>query len=401
MKVENVVIITDSATINGGGAKIATMTAIGLANVGLNVYMFCGNPPENNELKNAGVIVIPTYQSDILKEKHRVKAIFQGLWNHKAEKMLSDLLKNLNPDNTIIHIHVWCKVLSHSIFKPIVKYKFKGIITLHDYFTICANGGLYNYKKKCICKIKPGSIPCLLCNCDSRNYYYKIYRYIRLRIQNLVLKQKYFSAIVLSRYSKNVFVSFKALEKFENIYSIPNPIEFPKIRNNIVNPEYYLFIGRLEEDKGIRLFCDAITNLNLNGVVLGSGYLLNELKIKYKNISFKGWVSSEDVYRYAQYSKALIVGTLWHETFGLVVLEMKALGIPSIVPNNHASSDFIRNFYDGYIYETGNLEDLESKIQLLEQTDILKVRTNIIKNFDKRRYSIDVYISNLINAYEI
>lgn len=398
--IKNVVIISDSAEINGGAAKIAIQSALCLAKENIKVYFFCGKPPKDTKLIDSGINIISTNQCDILHEHNRIKAIIQGLWNFKAQRELARLLNSLNPDNTIIHIHVWCKILSHSIFKSISDHNFKAVITLHDYFTVCPNGGLYNYKQGHICRLKPGQQTCLYTNCDTRNYLQKIYRYLRLKIQNYYLNRLESSAIVISKFSEKILNEADGLSKYERVYYIPNIVDsFSYNKSIIVNFSKYLFIGRLEEDKGIRLFCETLSKLGLKGIVIGTGYLFNELQEKYSNIEFVGWVKPSEIPKFVSECKALIVCSLWYETFGLVTLEMQSLGIPSIVPNNHASSDFIQDGINGYIYESGSIESLSEAIKKMERNEMNKLHYNTLMHYDSSLYSENIYKMKLLNVY--
>ena len=71
----------------------------------------------------------------------------------------------------------------------------------------------------------------------------------------------------------------------------------------------------------------------------------NMLKVldEVRSLIFAGKEKEEYILR----AKCLIVTSLWHETFGLVVAEMKMYGIPSIVPIQHAASEQIANNKDG------------------------------------------------------
>ena len=63
----------------------------------------------------------------------------------------------------------WTKALSSSVFDVAFKMNFKVVLTLHDYFTACPNGGYFDYKENKICKRKPLSWKCIKCNCDSNS----------------------------------------------------------------------------------------------------------------------------------------------------------------------------------------------------------------------------------------
>lgn len=300
----------------------------------------------------------------------------------KAKDKLKEVLDTLDPNETIIHIHGWTKALSCSVFNIAYKMKFKVILTLHDYFIACPNGGFYNYKYNKICDYNPLSFKCIKCNCDSRNYLFKIYRVIRNIIQNKIIRisNKIDCAVSISDLSENVLSKF--INKDVKISRIYNPIE--KIEREInkqqIEKKYFVFVGRLDKEKGIEEFCEALDKTKCNGIVIGTGKLKEKLEKEYKNISFEGWKESKDVAYYMKNARALIFSSLWYETAGLTVLEAQSLKIPCIVNGHTAASEFILDDETGKIYNT---------IQELE---------NIIINFDK--YKFDFNKVNLDNFTE-
>ena len=121
-------------------------------------------------------------------------------------KEFKKLLKTLDKDTTIIHAHGWTKALSSSVFDIAFKMKFKVVLTLHDYFTACPNGGYFNYKKNEICHLNPLSWKCIKCNCDSRNYGFKLYRVVRQFVQNKIVKlnDRLENVITISEFSEKI-----------------------------------------------------------------------------------------------------------------------------------------------------------------------------------------------------
>ena len=80
---------------------------------------------------------------------------------------MSLCLDGFDPHKTIVHVHGWTKSLSSSVVQEALQRDFQIVISLHDYFVACPNGGFYNYKKKHICRLKPLSKACVLSNCDN------------------------------------------------------------------------------------------------------------------------------------------------------------------------------------------------------------------------------------------
>ena len=398
--IKNIIIINDFAYINGGAGKVAIESAIGLSHMGYNVTLFSAVAPTEKKLLDSNVKVICLDQKDILSEQNRFKAIKQGIYNSKAYKEFEKLLLTFDPANTIIHYHAWIKALSASLFAVTSKYKFKIIITLHDYFTFCPNGGLFNYKTLDICNIAPSSIKCLMTNCDSRNYAQKIWRFSRQIVQwNKLKKNKYIGIIYISELNKNV--SFPILKDISNNwYFVQNPVDiinrdYPNIEKN----NKYLFVGRLSSEKGIEMFCRAITDLKLNGCVLGDGYLRKQLQDKYPNIEFKGWVEGLEKDNLIKTGTALVFPSLWYEGAPLTIIEMKSYGIPCIVPDKCSAYEEIINGETGYIFKSGNLNSLKEAILKYEHSDKINMQNRILRDFNPAKYSIETHCKKLIEIY--
>ena len=386
MKIENVVIVNDFNYVQGGASKVAIDTARLLKEEIKNVYFFSAVTRKDEEI--FGIKYISTNQNEALKEKNRIKGFINGIYNFKAKREFKKLLKTLDKEHTVIHVHGWTKALSSSVFDIAFKMNFKVILTLHDYFTACPNGGYFNYKENKICKRKPLSWRCIKCNCDSRNYVFKIYRLIRQFVQNKIVKlpKKLKYAIGISDLSIEVLKpTLNPNIKLEKIY---NPIDFDENEEKVdyTKNDYYLYVGRISKEKGVDIFCRAITDLNLKGIAVGDGSEKERLEKEYPNIEFTGWKDSKEVKEYMKKARCLIFPSLWYETAGLTILEAQALGIPCLVNNCCAGMEFVENS-NKYI----NLEDLKDKI----------IKDNLkVTKFNKSNFFTKNYIKKLGEFYE-
>ncbi len=357
----NLVIINDFDYIQGGATKVAIETANLFAEKNnYNVYYFCGVHGDNSNLSEK-VIKVCTNQKESISNKF--SGIINNLYNFKAERELKKLLKTLDSNNTIIHVHGWTKALSSSIFNAIFKLKFKMVLTMHDYFTACPNGGYFNYKKNEICHLNPMSFKCIKCNCDSRNYAFKIYRIIRQFIQNRIVKlnDRLTDVISISDFSEKILK--ETLNSNVKIHRVFNPVDLKPTTSkvNFKYNDYYIYVGRVSKEKGVEVFCKVISNLDKQGIVVGDGDELEKLKNKYPKVKYVGWQPSDKVKDYLVKAKALIFPSLWYETAGLTVLEALTVGIPCIVNANTSASEFIKDKRNGYLYH--NEKELEEIIK--------------------------------------
>mgnify|MGYP000627031448 FL=1 len=150
-----VITICDRPHIGGGASKIAIETAAALARIGVNSYFFSALGDPDPSLIESGVVCVNCGQNDVLNGG--VSGAAQGIWNRRSETALDDLLKQLDPKTTVVHVHSWTHSLSPSIFTAIGRRGFEVPDHSHEYFLVCSNGGLYDYVNHCNCGIAPGS----------------------------------------------------------------------------------------------------------------------------------------------------------------------------------------------------------------------------------------------------
>lgn len=398
MKVKNVVVVNDFNYIQGGASKVAIDTARMLNKEGKkNVYFFSAVNKEEEKID--GIKYVTTNQNEALKENNRILGFINGIYNVKARRKFKELLNGLDNKNTVIHIHGWTKALSSSVFDVAFKSKFKVILTTHDYFSACPNGGFFDYNKNKICHLKPLSFKCLKCDCDSRNYFFKLYRLIRIFVQNNIVKIRKKIKYVIGISNLNIEILQSYFNKNVKYKKIINPINI-KIEEEAISidyrkNDYYLFVGRLSKEKGVNIFCEVIESMGLKGIVVGDGEERQKLENNFKNIEFVGWKNTEDVYEYMKKAKALIFPSLWYEGAPLTPLEAKCNNIPCVVSNCTSAVEY--ECTKSLIFDPKDLKSLKECITKVEEG---KIEYNLLKDNNLKEILSHNYIKEVLNFYE-
>lgn len=402
MNLKNIVIVNDHCYINGGASKVAITSAVELRKKGYEVIFFTAVGPVMKELPSCGVRVVNLDQYDILNNPQRMKAFKSGIWNKRAENEFKMLLKELNKENTIVHIHTWTKALSSSVVRTAVNNNFKVVLTLHDYFTVCPNGGFYNYKTEEICTKKPMSSQCILCNCDSRKYMHKIWRVLRQLKQNGkgLTPSGIKNYIFISEKSKNILKPY--LPEDANFYYVKNPVDIEKEAPiEVKNNNSFIYIGRLSKEKGCLLFAKAAKELSLNAVFVGDGELRAEIEGIYPKARITGWTDKETIIEELKKARALVFPSLWYETLGLTVLEAQAKGVPAIISNTCTAADIVKNNETGLWFKTGHVEDLKEKIiTMLNEGAAEAYGKNAYESYWENDFTIENHVNQLQKVYE-
>lgn len=394
-----VVILNDFDYVQGGATKVAIETAQLLYENNINVIFFSAVHKDNDYSFHQ----ITTNQKEMVNDPNKIKAAINNLYNFKAKKEFKKLLKTLDPTHTIIHVHGWTKALSSSVLDVSFKMKFKVVLTAHDYFTVCPNGGFYNYSKNKICNYRPLSKDCIKCACDSRNNAFKAFRILRQLIQNYYVgftkKLKYL--ITISNFSEKILKN--NIRTDLQTYRVYNPTSIieKKDRISILDNDQYVFVGRIAHEKGVIEMLNVFAQTEKKLVLVGDGPLLEQLKEQYKlnsNILFVGWKSQEEVFSIMSKSVALIFPSLWYEGAPLTIFEAMSIGLPCIVSNRCSAVDFVDHMQTGVIIDPTDIYSFQDALSIHKE-NLDQYSKNAYKIYWNNPYSKERYIKTLLNVY--
>lgn len=402
-EISTVVIVSDHAYVNGGVANVAINEAVELAKLDYNVIFFSACPKPDPILHKHGVTFITLSQYDILENPNRINALFSGVYNRQAYKALSKLLLSLDPSNTVIHFHSWMKALSPLILTVPRDYRFKSILTLHDYFIACPNGGFYLNQNNQICKKVPLSFDCLTCNCDSRSYSHKLWRSVRTFVQNHIIKSidALDGIISVSKFTAEILESYIPTSIAFKI--IHNMIDVPKRRRIEVElNENLLFIGRFVQEKGVFIFAEAIAKLKKQAIFIGAGasQVTQELKNICPDAQFTGWLKPLEVEKYRKNARALIFPSNYYEANPLTPIENICRGLPVISSNANAAIEYINHGENGLLFENNSVDDLCLQISNVDSDSVISGLSKSAYNwYWKNPWSSQKHMGCLIEFY--
>jgi len=316
--------------------------------------------------------------------------------------MMRNILEKVDPAETIIHLHAWTKALSPSIGKVITHSGIPVVYTLHDFFIACPNGGFYNYPAAKVCTLKAMSLACICTNCDVRNFAHKLWRVARQAIQryagSIPSGIRYY--ISVTKFSENILRPY--LPAQAEIFLLNNPVTFtlPGRPRNQATGDKMLFAGRISTEKGAALACEAARAAGVQLVVIGEGPLKASLQEQYPEVEFRGWLSSQELFQEMLEAKALIFPSVWYETQGLIVLEALSVGLPVIVSDHCAASEFVDQ-QNGFTFRGGDTGDLTEKIKALVEIPgkAAQMSRYAYDKYWKNPFLLDDYIGETLAIY--
>lgn len=167
------------------------------------------------------------------------------------------------------------------------------------------------------------------------------------------------------------------------------------------NGRYYLFIGRIEQIKGIGLLIDAFSNLpQFELKVAGTGSELEQMKRKATgNVEFLGYVKRERLSEIIKGAKAVIVASQWYETFGMIIAEAYSAGKPVIAGNIGNIASLVEEGCTGFLFKYNSSEALIKAINKFEESRDTDWEYQVIRKYQEE-FSPEVNYTILNQIYE-
>jgi glycosyltransferase involved in cell wall biosynthesis len=372
MAIDSVVVLNDFCHAEGGASRVAISEAIALQALGVQVHFLGAVGPICQELHDSGVRVTCLNQPALADAKTVPRAAFTAMWNLIAYRTLRGMLASLDRERTVVHLHGYTKALSTAPVIAARRAGFATICTLHDFFAACPNGALFNYQLQAPCTLRGLSPACMITACDKRHFVHKAYRVVRGVVQRGIARFPAGVRHYISLSNRSAALLRPYLPDDAQLYPLTNIIDVQ--RQPPVDPggnRNLMVIGRLDEEKGVLLAARAAAIAGLPIVFVGDGPYRSQIEATGARVT--GWLPATDVNRELNTARCLVFPSLWYETFGLVVAEAAARGVPAIVSDISAPADRMIDGLDGWLFRAGDLADLTDRMFLTR--DDAAVRT--------------------------
>jgi glycosyltransferase involved in cell wall biosynthesis len=297
--------------------------------------------------------------------KDRALLPFRSVWSWTAERDLTFRLHKQRPD--IVHVHNTFPLWSPSVLRSASRAGLPVVATLHNFRLMCANGVLQRAGGPCESCV--GKIP-------WRGAVHGCYRESTVQSLPLVAGitvhralhtwQRYVTTLIApSEFVRSRYVAggFDP----EHIVVKPHAVPFSgKVRDGAGEP--VVFLGRLTEEKGFADLLEAWDASLGQLVVVGDGPLRAKADARaaadpsVRVLGALPWAESMEIVRTA---RAVVVPARSYETFGLVVVEAYAHGVPVVASRIGALAELVDDGETGALAEPGDPESLRKALRLL------------------------------------
>src|SRR5579864_670203 len=366
---DRVVVINDDAVEKGGAAAVALSSARLLHERGIPVTFVSGSDAVDQNLQASGVAVSVLGGQHLLEGK-AVSSAVRGIFDPTTSATLGRWIDTYDTPGTVYHLHNWHKVLSPSVFRVLRRVADRLVMSAHDYFLACPNGGYFLYPQQRECTFVPNSPRCVLTACDRRHYGHKLWRVTRHGLRHRLLNLTRSDALVLAVHEAMVPLLAQGTIAEKSIHVIRNPVT--PWRSERVQAERnrdVFFIGRLDDDKGPDLLARAARRAGVRLRVIGDGPLAPQIARDNPEAELLGWRSREEIAALVADARVVVSPSRWRETFGLVALEALTSGIPVIVSRFSSIAGEIVERGFGFACDPYDEEALAVAIGTLERDD--------------------------------
>ncbi len=193
----------------------------------------------------------------------------------------------------------------------------------------------------------------------------------------------------------------------DEVIIIPNGIDVKKYQNKATTTKpYILYIGRLERRKGVKYLLEAFAKLqhvlpNYELIIAGDGPERMRLEeqtssAKLTGVHFVGYVSEAEKLKLLKQASLFCSPAVYGESFGIVLLEALAAGIPIVAADNPGYSTVLKERGLISLINVKDIDNFARRLELLLSDQTLR-RTwqdwaqNYITQFDYQ---------NVVDEYE-
>jgi len=396
--IDRIVVVNDLSFAKGGASLLAVQSARAFARRGFPVTLICGDGGDA-DLQGKGVDVVSLGQERLL-DGHPLKIVLRGLDNPRTRAVVGDWVARNDTPGTIYHLHGWSQILSPSLFTALRPAMERMVMTVHDFFLICPNGAMFDYARAEPCPRRPMSGSCMMASCDRRGPLQKTWRLIRQSLQNRAIGAVCPPQLVIHP-SMPALLAQAGLGDGD-MALMPNPIDpLTDMRVPAELNRDVLFVGRIEDTKGIDLAAEACRRAGLRLVAAGDGELLGPMRQRYPEMEWLGRKSKRELPPLARRARMLVMPSRHMEPFGLSAVEALWSGIPTICSQHALIAPEIEAAGAGFSINPRDIDGFARTMLRLANDDQLTLRMSETARQATGHLALrpDAWIDRLLAAY--
>jgi glycosyltransferase involved in cell wall biosynthesis len=374
-----------------GGTELYTQSlSRALVERGHDVAVFCRESAPGVGSERAveeGVLVVRMW-ADTPSASRRFLSTFG---DRAASRLFEQFLDDVQPD--IVHIQHLMGLPVNSI-QRLRQRRIPFVITLHDYWWVCANAQLITNYSGALCDGPRFYLNCACCALArarerpghpqaSGCHLWPVAPALapllawRGHLLHAALRQAQ-RLIAPSRFVQRWYNSQGV--RRGSVECISHGVDRPHRltdHREASTPLQLAYVGGLSWQKGVHIVVDAAAGLNAGLNIAGDESFDPDYVASLKagapaNVHFLGRLSRHQVWKLLSRSHAVLIPSLWHETFSMIAHESFAAGVPVIASRVGALADAVCDGENGLLVAPGDVEAWRGALRgLVDDPDLL------------------------------
>ncbi|HEX6357324.1 glycosyltransferase [Actinophytocola sp.] len=322
-------------------------------------------------------------------------------WNPAARVALTTRLRQDRPD--VVHVHNTFPLLSASVLDACRAADVPVVATLHNYTQVCPSGTLYRDGAVCTSCVGRLPLPAVRHGC----YRGSSLATVPLALNLVANQRRWWSSV--SR-----FLCISDAQR-QTLIANGMPTDKLYVKYNFVpdtdvrrtgSGEHLLYLGRLTVEKGVRLLMAAWDRIAASGglgvplVIAGAGPLADDVSTwaaTRRDVRFIGRLDKQTCQATVARSVAVVVPSEWLETFGLVVVEAMAAGVPAVVAGHSSLAELVTDGVTGLTHTPGDAASLAAALGRVVRTPASL--GHAARERYEREFTRSVGLTNLLKHY--
>ncbi len=288
-------------------------------------------------------------------------------WNRAARVELAALLAAERPD--VVHVHNTFPLISPAILDACAEAGVPVVATLHNYGQVCPPGTFFRDGRPCTDCAGRVPLPAVRHGC----YRGSRLATVPLAVSTAVNRRRWWTLVArmfcLSGAQRDVLVG--AGVPAARLVVKPNIVVDPQ-RPRTGPGEHVLYVGRLTEEKGVRVLMTAWDRVRTRGrvsvplVIAGTGPLADDV-VRWAggrtDVRCLGLQTRDECAELMSRAAVVVTPSAWMETFGLVVVEAMAAGVPVVAAAHGALGELVADGVTGLLHRPGDAGSLADRIE--------------------------------------
>jgi len=337
-----------------------------------------------------------------IKGIEKMKILYKSIYNQNSTKILRDKIQDFRPD--IIHIHNLFYVASPAILYEAQKNKFPVVLTIHNFRLICSGSLLLRNGQVCeLCTQKVFPFSGIKHKCFQNSALKTAQLTFTTGIHKILgtWRNKVDAYITLTDFVKKKLIQSSLQLPESKVFVKPNFTEDKGWASAESRDNFFLYVGRLSHEKGIRTLLEASKQIDFHLEIIGDGEMRQMVQAfaqQNPNIIYHGFQGQDFILQKMKSCKALLFPSICYEGMPLTLLEAFSTGTPVIISDIDNLNEMVQHQFNGLHFKTGSSEDLAEKIHYFQQNTTAHYYENARKTYEEK-YNPEKNYLRLLEIY--